>query len=123
MEDLCKIRNLYRAIVSFETDFQAEFSISLNEGMALCTLKSSECLSSGELAECLGLSFSNTSKVIKTLEKKDLLKRCIGKKDKRQMLFSVSLKGLALLAEIKKTQLELPPLLAKSIDVQTPELV
>lgn len=38
MEDLCKIRDVYRAIAEFETQFMQQYNLSLNEGMLLCTL-------------------------------------------------------------------------------------
>lgn len=115
MESLCKIRDLYRAIIAFETEFQAQFHISLNEGMTLCTLKSAECLTSGQLAESLGLSFSNTSKIIKTLENKEFVVRCIGKEDKRQMLFSITEKGRRILTKVMHSNMEIPQILAQSI--------
>lgn len=115
MESLCKIRDLYRAIIMFENEFQTQLDISLNEGMALCTLKSAECLSSGQLAEQMGLSYSNTSKVIKTLEKKKLIARCIGHKDKRQMLFSITEEGQNMLFKIKQSKIQMPKLLADSL--------
>ena len=37
MEDLCKIRDVYRAIAEFETQFMQQYNLSLNEGMLLCT--------------------------------------------------------------------------------------
>ena len=44
-------------------------------------------LTSSEIAEALGLSTSNTSKVIRSVEGKKLITRLIGKEDKRQMRF------------------------------------
>lgn len=38
MEDLCKIRDVYRAIAEFETQFIQQYNLSLNEGMLLCAL-------------------------------------------------------------------------------------
>lgn len=64
METLCKIRDLYRAIAEFETRFEKAHQLCLNEGMLLCCLSRKKRLSSGEIAEQLGLSNSNTSKVI-----------------------------------------------------------
>lgn len=116
MDSLCKIRDLQRAIIAFECEFQKILNISLNEGMALCTLKSAECLSSGQLAEQLGLSYSNTSKLIKTLEDKKFVSRCIGVEDKRQMLFSITQKGKEVIKKVKNTDLPLPQILAQTIN-------
>ncbi len=111
MRLLCKIRDLSRAIADFETVFQKEFAISLNEGMTLCTLDCAKCLTSGQLAKNLGLSYSNMSKVIKHLEDKNLIARCIGKEDKRQMLFSITENGRELLDRINANEVALPELL------------
>ena len=63
------------------------YDLSLNEGMLLCTLLNTPKLTSSEIAEALGLSASNTSKVIRSVEEKKLITRLIGKEDKRQMRF------------------------------------
>ena len=68
MEDLCKIRDVYRAIAEFETQFMQQYNLSLNEGMLLCTLLNTPRLTSGEIAEALGLTCSNTSKLIRSVE-------------------------------------------------------
>ena len=55
----------------FENQFAKAYSLSLNEGMLLCTLLDNGQLSSSEIAEALGLSTSNASKVIRSVEEKD----------------------------------------------------
>lgn len=89
---LCYIRDIFIAIKNFEELFQKEYGLSLNEGMLICTLKD-EKLTAGELAKKLHLSNSNTSKVIKSVEKKGLIERIIDKEDKRQMYFRLTKKA------------------------------
>ena len=72
METLCRIRDIYRAIAEFEVKFMQEFDLSLNEGMLLCTLLNTPKLTSSEIAEALGLSASNTSKVIRSVEDEEV---------------------------------------------------
>ncbi|NLZ72633.1 MAG: MarR family transcriptional regulator [Bacteroidales bacterium] len=110
---LCKIRDLYRSISEFETEFQDQYDICLNEGMLLCTLGENK-FSSSELAERLGLTNSNASKVIRSLEKKGYIERIIGQQDKRQMYFTLTKEGDDLLNTIKCSKIDLPELL-KSI--------
>ena len=55
-------KRLYRAIAEFETRFEKVHHLCLNEGMLLCCLSKKKRLSSGEIAELLGLTNSNTSK-------------------------------------------------------------
>lgn len=100
MNTLCSLRDIYRAIREFELEFQQKHDLCLNEGMLLCSLKS-EKYSSGEIAELLGLTNSNTSKVIKSVEDKGLVERILGKGDKRQMYFILTEIGKNKLNEIQ----------------------
>ena len=61
METLCRIRDIYRAIAEFETQFIHSYNLSLNEGMLLCTLLDHPKLTSSEIAEALGLSLIHIS--------------------------------------------------------------
>jgi DNA-binding MarR family transcriptional regulator len=115
MENLCKIRDIQRSVKEFEQTFEKRFDICLNEGMVLCSLTNKEKLSSGEIGESLGISFSNASKVIASAEKKGLIKRFLCKEDKRQMLFSITEKGQRLMKSIDCEELELPDLLRQTI--------
>lgn len=91
METLCKIRELQRSIAAYEASLIERFGISLNEGMLLCIISESKTpLSSGLIAEALGLTASNTSKVIASVEKKGLIERLLGNNDKRQMYFKLT---------------------------------
>jgi transcriptional regulator len=108
MDKLCKIRDIQRAVNRFEDDFERLYNICLNEGMALCSLHKAGTLSSGELSEFLGLSSSNTSKVIKSIENKGLVERVMGAKDKRQMYFSLTEKGKALILSVSCDSIEIP---------------
>lgn len=112
---LCKIRDIQRSIAAFEQQFEKEYGIGLNEGMVLCSLNKSERLSSGELGELLGLSASNISKVIASVEKKGLIQRFMGQADKRQMYFSLTDTGRERIRSISCQTLiwpeELQPLL------------
>lgn len=111
METLCKIRDIYRSIAEFESRFEKVHHLCLNEGMLLCSLSKAERLSSGEIAELLGLTASNTSKVIRSVEGKGLIERVMGEKDKRQMYFSLTEEGRQRLSEIKCGSIEVPEIL------------
>lgn len=93
METLCKIRDIYRLLYTFEREFQERYGIGFNEGLLLCTIEKAGSCASGQLAYWLGLSSSNSSKVIVQAEKKGLIQRNIGQKDKRQMYFSLTAAG------------------------------
>ncbi|CCX61011.1 regulatory protein MarR [Bacteroides sp. CAG:598] len=115
MEVLCKIRDIYRAIAEFEAQFEQAYGLSLNEGMLLCTLLSRGKLSSSEVAEALGLSASNASKVIRSVESKELIVRQVGREDKRQMYFVPTPAGKELIGRIKAAHFDLPPLLSEAV--------
>jgi DNA-binding MarR family transcriptional regulator len=116
METLCKIREINRAVAAYEAEMEKTYHLCLNEGMLLCSLSKTDKLSSGEIAEALGLSTSNTSKVIKSVENKNLIKRVIGNTDKRQMYFSLTPKGKKELSLINCDNLELPNLLKEILN-------
>ena len=52
---LCRIRDLYRAILNFEQYFEQHYDLNLNEAMLLCTLSARSSQTAGEVAEALGL--------------------------------------------------------------------
>ena len=117
METLCKIRDVYRAIAEFEVQFTQMYDLSLNEGMLLCTLLNTPKLTYSEIPEALGLSASNTSKVIRSVEGKKLITRLIGKEDKRQMRFSLTTEGKNRISDIKNATFELSELLQQVVSL------
>ena len=111
MEDLCKIRDIRRAVSVFECCFEKKYGISLNEGMALCSLCKASPLAAGEIGELLGLTSSNTSKVIVSIEEKGFVERVMGTSDKRRMYFSLTAKGKKLISSVRNNDIEMPELL------------
>lgn len=108
---ICRLRSIYRAITALEQEMQKLHGININEGMLLCLLSENKSLTSGEIAEALGLTCSNTSKIICAVEKKELISRVMGKTDKREMYFSLSAAGKKRLEEMKDCDWELPEIL------------
>ena len=104
---LCKIRDIYRAITSFESQIISDYGLSLNEGMLLCCLSEKGIVSSTDIANNLGMTCSNTSKVIKSVESKKLIQRSLNEEDKRSMLFSLTEEGKKKLAELMSCQFDL----------------
>ena len=90
MNTLCRIREVSRAIAEFEQCFEREYRLSMNEGVLLCCLARHGELSSGEIAEMLRLTCSNTSKVIRSAEGKGFVnkrKERVGLKFRPSLLF------------------------------------
>ncbi len=103
---LCLLRDIYRLIREFEIDFQQKHDLCLNEGMAVCSLKNGQ-MTSSDLANRLGLSASNMSKVLRAIEDKKLVKRMLGEEDKRQMYFTLTETGFKKLGEMACEQNEM----------------
>ena len=114
MKNLCAIRDLCAAIGEFEEAFQKRHTISMNEGMVLCSLKESR-LSSGEIAKKVNLTCSNTSKLIRSIEDKGYIVRVLGEEDKRQMYFSLTQEGLDKMREIEEENVPLSGILKRLI--------
>lgn len=112
MKRLCKIREIQHAITSAEHLFVEKYGICFNECMLLCHLKNNENhpITSGEISDLLGLSHSNTSKVISASEDKGYVLRELGHVDKRHMYFTITDKGRELIDSIDCSILEIPGL-------------
>ena len=115
-QNICKIRDVYRAIMDFEADFQQKYNLCLNEGMMLCSLQGNK-LAPKEIAQILGLTTSNTSKIINSLEAKTLIKRTLSKTDKRQMYIYLTAKGNEKIDEINCNQQKISPILNNIVNI------
>ena len=112
---ICRLRDINRAIAELERQFSQQFDVNINEAMLLCTLKEKGELSSGAIAEALGLSTSNASKVLASSEKKNLIYRNLCKEDKRQMFFSLTTIGKEKIETLRNEKLELPEILKEVV--------
>ena len=108
---LCKIRKIYRAIDEYENKIVHNYGLSLNEGMLLCCLQEYGKTSSTDIAKSLGLTCSNASKVIKSVEMKKFIKRTIDNKDKRVMIFSITEEGKNKINAVMADNKNLPAIL------------
>ncbi|MDD2490737.1 MAG: winged helix DNA-binding protein [Bacteroidales bacterium] len=107
MEEICKIKDLYRTLYIFEREFQNKNEITINEAMLLCSLKDESPKSAHEICEFIGLSSSRGSRIINTTEQKGYIKREMGKEDKRQMIFTLTSSGKSKIAEMSNKSLEI----------------
>ena len=72
------MREVFRAMSSFETAFEKVYRITLNEAMILCILKdATERMTATNLSKSTDLSPSHTSKMLRILEEKGLIERRI----------------------------------------------
>ena len=109
MKTICMMRDLYKALAEFEAQFEKEYDLSLNEAMILCALQEAkEEMTSTALSARTGMAASHTSKVIRAVAEKELIKRALGKTDKRQMYFSLTPEGKERLKELNLEKVEVP---------------
>lgn len=107
---ICIMRELFSALSSLENNLTEAHGVSLNEAMILCAL-GNEHVTASTIAERTGMLPSHTSKVIAVLEKNGLIKRQLGKSDKRRMYFSLTTKGRECLERMKSYEFDIPDLL------------
>lgn len=105
MEQICKLKDIYKALYNFEKKFAEENGITINEGMILCCLKDGKPRSANDLCDFVGLSHSRVSRVINTVEEKGYIIREMGIKDKRQMIFTLSEQGKKKVKEMLKREM------------------
>lgn len=117
MDLLCRIRDLQHEIAALEVRMERINGLSLNTGMLLCTLRKSGKMTCGQLVERLGLSPSNTSKVIRQAEDRSLIVRTVGAEDKRRMYFSLTEKGRKELDRILAHEWEISPGLQRYLEL------
>lgn len=106
------MRDVYKAITTFEINFEKVHGLSLNEAMILCLLKDvGRGMTSTAIAENTEMTPSNTSKVIRSVEEKGLIERAVGAVDKRQMYFSLTDAGRDKLTTLNCDEIQIPELL------------
>ena len=104
------MRELFKALSDLEADLIANYQVTLNEAMALCSI-GQETVTASIIVERTGMTPSHASKVIRSIEIKELVVRSLGELDKRQMYFVLSEKGKNCLEDIKLKGVNVPELL------------
>ena len=105
---LCRIRDIYRAVVSFENELQQAVGLNINEAALLCVLSDGKTRLSGEIAEALGVTRSNASKIIASLEKQMYIHRQPCEEDSRCQKFRITKKGRDKLSQIQCDDIKMP---------------
>ena len=106
MKTLIKIKDIYRAISEWEVELVRYHGITINEGLLLSGLAEAESLTPTEISNLLSLSFSNTSKVIRSCETKKLIYRIMDKFDRRRMYFAITEKGIHKISNVDDFRLK-----------------
>ena len=104
---ICVMRDLFRSLAELEGRLSDAYGLSLNEAMVLCSI-GEETVTAGQIVERTGLTASHASKVIRSAERKGLLVRTLGEKDKRQMCFALTGEAKERLQSIREHGIEVP---------------
>lgn len=112
---ICAIRKIYRAIGAFELELNQLLGVNINEAMLLCLLSEKADLTAGEIAEGMGLSRSNSSKVVAAMQQRGYVRRVLCKEDARSCRFHLTKSGEELLQHVHCDKLQLPEELQKLI--------
>lgn len=111
-----RIYDVYQEIGRIEQFYREQYGLYLKEALVLCYLADGEEMQAGELAKVLGMTQSNASKVICSVERKGYLRRKVGKEDKREMHFTLSSKGKEFMTRLEACDLPVSSLLAPIIE-------
>lgn len=107
------MRDIYKAISMFETEFEKAHGLSLNGAMVLCSLEEAPggSMTATAIAGRTDMTPSHASKVIRTVEEKKLVERTIGDTDKREMHFCLTDSGRKFLKQLDREAVRVPKIL------------
>lgn len=117
MNEICKLKDIYKTLYSFERAFAFANHITINEGLLLCCMKDGAPKTANDLCEFIGLSNSRVSRIINTVEKKGYIKREIGNTDKRQMVFTLTVEGKIKIREMQGQGMEMEKLKSRILEL------
>lgn len=111
MELICKLKDLYKVLYTYEKFFSEGTGLTINEAALLCCLKDGIPKSANELCHFIGLSGSRVSRIIPSMERKGFISREMGSSDKRQMIFSLTESGKKKASDMQSHKIDLSELL------------
>jgi DNA-binding MarR family transcriptional regulator len=92
----------YRALSNFMTGYLSEFGLSLPEWKVLGSLYEKRGLTPTDLAEALGVKLPIATRLLKSLEAKQLLTRSVDGKDTRVVRVEITAEGKNLAFKLEK---------------------
>lgn len=100
MESIIKLKDIYKALYTFEKQYADTNDITINEAIILSALKDGKPKAANQLYDYVGLSKSRVSRILADIERKGYIVRKVGVEDKRHMLFALTYAGNEKLKEI-----------------------
>ena len=99
--------DMMRGLAQMEKQMMEQHGLTLNEAMVMCCI-AGDTVSASHICEQTGLISSHGSKVIRRVEEKGYIVRILGEADKRQMLFSLTAAGKAMIKSLRETPVDVP---------------
>lgn len=120
--DLCALTRLLEDLKNGENYLKETMGVTFKEAVMLCAIDKGFS-EPAKLAKQMSLSPSRASRLISSLEMKNLTTRKTSSKDKRIIILTLSKKGRVLIDEIHNTVLPFPKYLLDTLDkIHTEEL-
>ena len=107
MIDLCAIRRLQTSLRVFEEELKQQTGLSFNDALLLCAVNKG-VTEPGALARELELSPSRLTRVLDSLEARDLVTRALSDTDRRSLTVSLTSGGEAMVKEYSCSEITLP---------------
>jgi len=118
MYELCNLRKLIVDLRRFEEKLKKKTGLTVNEALLICQVQRG-IQEPTLLAEELDLSPSRLSRILDSLEKKNLISREISSEDRRSVSVNLTNLGLNAANEINCTNIKLPDYLKVAIESLT----
>lgn len=118
MNELCNLRKLIVDLRHFEEKLKKKTGLTVNEALLICQVQRGK-QEPTLLAEELELSPSRLSRILDSLEKKNLISREISSEDRRSVTVNLTSLGLGAANEINCTNIKLPDYLKVAIESLT----
>ena len=113
--DLCALTRLLEDLKNGENYLKDTMGVTFKEAVMLCAIDKGFS-EPAKLAKQMNLSPSRASRLISSLEMKNLTTRKTSSKDKRIIILNLSKKGRVLIDEIHNTVLPFPQYLLDTLD-------
>lgn len=107
MIDLCAIRKLQTSLRNFEEQLKEQTGMSFNDALLLCAVNKG-IRGPGTLAKELELSPSRLTRILDSLEGRDLIKRTLSSADRRSLTVSLTEIGQEMVKTYSCSELHIP---------------
>jgi len=107
MIDLCAIRRLQTTLRIFEEELKTKTGLSFNDALLLCAVNKG-IFEPRALARELELSPSRLTRVLDSLEARDLIARSLSDSDRRSLTVTLTDRGSAMVREYSCSEIILP---------------